>query len=74
MFPAAVTVTQSNCSDGDVRLEGGLTEYEGRVEVCINQAWGTICSGSSRYSYWGVVDGKVVCTQLGHQELGKSEL
>ena len=74
MFPAAVTVTQSNCSDGDVRLEGGLTEYEGRVEICINQAWGTICSGSSWYSYWGVVDGRVVCRQVGHQELGKSEL
>ena len=64
---------QSNCSDGDVRLEGGSDEYEGRVEICINQVWGTICSGSS-YSRWGVTDGRVVCKQLGHQEFGKSEL
>ena len=61
---------QSNCSDGDVRLEGGSNEYEGRVEICINQVWGTICSGSS-YSRWGVTDGRVVCKQLGHQEFGK---
>ena len=64
---------QSNCSDGDLRLEGGSNEYEGRVEICINQVWGTICSGSS-YSRWGVTDGRVVCKQLGHQEFGKSEL
>ena len=69
-LPAAVTVVQSNCSDGDVRLEGGSNEYEGRVEICINQAWGTICSGST-YSRWGVTDGRVVCKQLGHQQFGK---
>ena len=69
-LPAAVTAVQSNCSDGDVRLVGGSNEYEGRVEICINQVWGTICSGSS-YSRWGVPDGRVVCKQLGHQEFGK---
>ena len=69
---------QKNCSDGDVRLEGGLTEYEGRVEICINQVWGTICRGSYRYWYyynlWGVPDGRVVCRQLGHQELGECDM
>ena len=70
-LPAAVTVVQSNCSDGDVRLVGGSNEYEGRVEICINQVWGTICSGS-RFNRWGVTDGRVVCKQLGHQEFGKS--
>ena len=69
-LPAAVTVVQSNCSDGDVRLVGGSNEYEGRVEICINQVWGTICSGSS-YNRWEVADGRVVCKQLGHQEFGK---
>ena len=69
-----VTTIQSNCSEGDVRLEEGSNEYEGRVEICINQVWGTICSGSSWSGYWGVADGRVVCRQLGHQELGKSDL
>ena len=63
---------RSNCSDGDVRLVGGSDEYEGRVEVCINQAWGTVCSGQYSWrNYWGTVDGQVVCRQLRHQQLGK---
>ena len=65
----------ADCEDGDVRLVGGNTQYEGRVEVCINRVWGTVCS--SRYSsrrstyYWGMPDSNVVCRQLGHMELGK---
>ena len=64
----------SNCEDGDVRLVDGSTQYEGRVEVCINKVWGTVCS-SRRYSfstnyYWGTPDSKVVCRQLGYMELG----
>ena len=65
----------SNCSDGAVRLVGGSTVYEGRVELCINRLWGTVCSHSSRFSSrsrWNVNNAKVVCRQLGHQELGKA--
>ena len=32
------------CNNGDVRLVGGANELEGRLEVCINKAWGTVCS------------------------------
>ena len=66
-----------NCTDGDIRLVGGSTSYEGRVEFCFNSVWGTICYGNSRYSYrsyrdyWGQNEGMVVCRQLGHQELGR---
>ena len=71
----AMGITSSNCSDGDVRLVDGSVDYEGRVEVCINRVWGTVCSTTYRYSYsyysrWDVNDAKVVCRQLGHQELG----
>ena len=68
------SIIMSNCEDGDVRLVDGSTQYEGRVEVCINKVWGTVCS-SRRYSwstnyYWGTPDSKVVCRQLGYLELG----
>lgn len=49
---------------------GGSTDYQGRVEICINNLWGTICYSSSWYNYWDINDARVVCRNLGHQELG----
>ena len=54
-----------SCETGDIRLVSGREEYEGRLEVCINQVWGTVCS-----QYWDSSDTKVACRQLGYQELG----
>lgn len=49
----------SNCTDGDIRLEGGGNPLEGRVEVCINRAWGTICDNG-----FSDEDATVVCNLL----------
>ena len=46
-----------------MRLVGGSVAYEGRVEVCMNNEWGTVC-----YDYWGTPDSSVVCRQLGYSE------
>jgi len=61
------TSTYTNCTDGDVRLVNGLTPLEGRVEICINHAWGTVCDRS-----WATADANVVCKQLGYQARGES--
>ena len=60
----------TNCSDGDVRLIGGLNKYEGTVEVCLNHVWGSVCRSTSSFNYWDVQEGHVVCEQLGYQRLG----
>lgn len=47
-------------------MVGGSNQYEGRVEICINNVWGTICD-----NMWDAMDASVACKQLGYSENGK---
>ena len=43
-----------------MRLVGGLTNREGRVEVCLDGRWGTVCGEG-----WGETEAGLVCSTMG---------
>ena len=57
------------CQDGDVRLVNGSGRHEGRVEVCFNGTWGTICDLLFPW-HWNITQANVVCQQLGYSGAG----
>ena len=52
-----------------MRLVDGPSDLEGRVEICFNNEWGTICD-----EMWDATDARVVCRQLGFTLNGKYSL
>ena len=55
-----------DCQHGEIRLERGLTKYEGTVKICYNNVWGTICDLS-----WSSLDARVACAQAGYPGAGR---
>ena len=58
-----------NCDSGGIRLTGGSRKSEGRLEVCLNNQWGTVCDDS-----WDDRATAVVCRQLGYQTKGQQKI
>ena len=60
-----VTPSNSYFHSVAVRLAGGSSEAEGRVEVYINGEWGAVCGFFS----WDPLNSEIVCRQLGYTGL-----
>ena len=58
-----------DCVDGEVRLQDGTHTSNGRVEMCQNGIWGSVCS-----SGWDRIDASVVCRQLGYDTEGMTHI
>ena len=60
---ADITVTISDCEDGEVLLFNGshVSPYftEGTVLVCYDNTYGTVCD-----DFWDELEASVVCKQL----------
>ena len=55
------------CTTGQLRLAGGNIPNEGRVEICMDNVWGTVCD-----DLWSSIDATVVCRQLGYSTQGQT--
>ena len=56
------------CESGTIRLVSDSNSYfrsYGRVEICIDEAWSTICD-----QHWDNIDASIVCHQLGFSSYG----
>ncbi len=62
----------ADCDDGDVLLMNGTTptpgQTEGRVEICYQNIYRTICD-----DYWDISDAQVICRQLNFTGSGKNQ-
>ena len=58
--------TLALCKGGDIQLAGGSYNNVGRIDLCVNGSWGTICGNS-----FDNKDASVACRQLGYSSFGK---
>ena len=65
--------TSASCEQNNattmIQLVGGRNKFEGRVEICQDGQWKTVCNRG-----WGDREARVVCRQLEFAEDSRCEL
>lgn len=59
-------IVERGTAEGNIRLRGGSSEREGRVEVFHRGEWGTVCDDA-----WTEANSRVVCYELGFTSVRK---
>ena len=62
-------IADKTCDEGSIRLIGGHSVKEGRVQVCANDEWHSVCGDG-----WSEREAAVVCSTLGYQNYSGLEL
>ena len=60
-------ISGSEVKEGDIRLVGGSSLWQGRVEIFLHSVWGTVCDDGAYNN-----DAAVVCRQLGYMTYSKN--
>ena len=60
-FPLDINVAHYDCTDYDTQLVGGASPNEGKVLMCLNGVWGTLCDET-----FSKTDAQIVCYDAGY--------
>ena len=61
-------VQYTNCTNREIRLSGGSSSMNGRVEICYNNVWFGMCAGSFNHLH----ELYLTCRILGFSNRGSS--
>ena len=68
--PPTCTLVDHDCSHGDIKLVDGSSKYEGRVEVCVDGAWYTVCDDNYDSDATAVICNQLFSTETFSCEQG----
>lgn len=64
---AGVVCKDDGAVDGEIRLAGGSSPANGRVEIFYRGEWGTVCE-----DHWTTANARVTCLELGFTSVAKA--